>query len=231
MSHLRLLIVEDDRDLARNLIDYLDLQGYLADYAPDGLSALNLLRQNSYDLLVLDLSLPGLDGITLCRRYRNELYGRAPIVVLTAQDDLNVKVSAFDLGADDYVVKPVALRELEARIRALIRRSTQEPDSTLLVVGDLRFDTGTMRIERAGQLITLPPVPTRILGLLMRHSPNVVLQQAMFREIWGDEPGDKHAMLVHMHTLRAAVDKPFGSQLIHTVRGFGYRIAAEHAAL
>lgn len=230
MPH-RLLIVEDDRDLARNLIDYLEIQGYVTDYAPDGFSALNLLSGHAYDLVVLDLNLPGVDGITLCKRFRHELYGRTPVVVLTAQDDLDVKIAAFDLGADDYVVKPVALRELEARIRALIRRAGPEPDSALLSVGDLRFDTGTMKIERAGRPIALPPVPTRILALLMRHSPNVVHQQAIFREIWGDESGDKHAMLVHMHALRNAVDKPFDRQLIHTVRGFGYRMAVDHASL
>jgi DNA-binding response OmpR family regulator len=221
----RLLIVEDDRDLARNLIDYLDIQGDAPDYAPDGHSALQLLAANSYDLIVLDLMLPGIDGIAVCKRIRQELFSRVPIVMLTAKDDIDVKISAFDIGADDYVIKPVAMRELEARIRALIRRASQEKDNAVLVVGDLRFDTGTMKIERAGQVIVMPPVPTKILSLLMRHSPNVVHRLAIQREIWGDEPGDNHALIVHMHTLRNAVDKPFEQQLIHTVRGFGYRIA------
>ena len=230
MPH-RLLIIEDDRDLARNLVDYLELRGYVTDYAPDGYSALNLLGQESYDLILVDLNLPGIDGISLCKRFRSEMYGKAPIVVLTAQDDIDVKISALDLGADDYVVKPVSLRELDARIRALIRRAGPESESSVLSVGDLRFDLGTMRIERAGQLLSLSPVPTRILALLMRHAPNVVLQQAIFREIWGEEPGDKHALLVHMHALRNAVDKPFERQLIHTVRGFGYRMAQDNAPL
>ena len=226
MNH-RLLIVEDDRDLARNLIDYLELRGYVTDYAP----AINLLSANAYDLVVLDLMLPGIDGITLCKRMRHELLKRTPVVMLTAKDDVDVKISAFDFGADDYIVKPVALRELEARIRALIRRAGNEVDNSMLVVGDLRFDTGTMKIERAGKPISMPPVPTRILALLMKHSPNVVHQQSIYREIWGDEPGDKHSMVVHMHALRNQVDKPFSQQLIHTVRGFGYRIAVDHASL
>ncbi len=224
----RLLIVEDDRDLARNLIDYLELQGYLPDYAPDGHAALRLLAEHSYDLLVFDLMLPGIDGIGLCKRVRQEMCKSVPIVMLTAKDDIDTKINAFDIGADDYVIKPVALRELEARIRALIRRAGQETENTVLSIGDLRFDTGTMKIERAGQSIVLPPVPMRILGLLMRHSPNVVHRQAIHREIWGDEPGDNHAMIVHMHALRNAIDKPFDRQLIHTVRGFGYRIATDH---
>jgi DNA-binding response OmpR family regulator len=227
----RLLIVEDDRDLARNLIDYLEIQGYAPDYAPDGHAALHLLAANSYDLIVLDLMLPGIDGIGVCKRIRQGLFSSVPIVMLTAKDDIDVKISAFDIGADDYVIKPVAMRELEARIRALIRRASQEKDNAVLVVSDLRFDTGTMKIERAGQAISMPPVPTKILSLLMRHSPNVVHRLAIFREIWGDAPGDNHALIVHMHTLRNAVDKPFEQQLIHTARGFGYRIAHDHASL
>lgn len=230
MPH-KLLIIEDDRDLARNLVDYLGLRGYIVDYAADGLSAENLLKRNEYDLIVLDLNLPGIDGITLCKRFRHEMFGKAPVVILTAQDDVDVKISLLDIGADDYVVKPVTLRELDARIRALIRRAGTEPDGPLLCVGDLTFNTGTMKIERAGQLLVLPPIPMRILALLMRQSPNVVLQRTIFREVWNDDAGDKHALLVHMHALRSAVDKPFDRQLIHTVRGFGYRMALDHASL
>lgn len=227
----RLLIVEDDRDLAGNLIDFLEIQGYVTDYAADGHAALNLLTSNEYDLVVLDMMLPGIDGLTICSRIRQQLRSKVPVVMLTAKDEVDTKIAAFDIGADDYVVKPASLREIEARIRALIRRSGRESDSDLLAIGDLRMDVGTMKIERAGQAIVLPPVPTRILMLLMRRSPNVVHRLAIHREIWGDEPGDNHALIVHMHTLRNAVDKPFERQLIHTVRGFGYRIAHEQSAL
>ena len=219
------LIVEDDRDLARNLVDFLQLQGYVVDYAPDALLAMHLLGANEYDLIVLDLMLPGQDGLTLCRHIRSELHNRVPIVMLTAKDEVDTKVSAFDIGADDYVVKPAALREIEARIRALIRRAGHEADNQILEVGDLRLDTGAMRLDRGGQAILLPPVPLKILTLLMRRSPNVVHQAMIQRAIWGDETDDKHALIVHMHTLRSAVDKPFDSQLVHTVRGFGYRVA------
>lgn len=227
----RLLIVEDDRDLAGNLIDFLEIQGYVTDYAADGHAALNLLTSNEYDLVVLDMMLPGVDGLSICSRIRQQLRSKVPVVMLTAKDEVDTKIAAFDIGADDYVVKPASLREIEARIRALIRRSGRESDSDLLVIGDLRMDVGTMKIERAGQAIVLPPVPTRILMLLMRRSPNVVHRLAIHREIWGEEPGDNHALIVHMHTLRNAVDKPFERQLIHTVRGFGYRIAHEQSAL
>lgn len=225
------LIVEDDQDLARNLADFLELKDYLTDHAADGLTAMHLLASNTYDLVVLDMMLPGLDGMTLCRRIREELRSRVPVVMLTTKDEVDTKVSAFDIGADDYVVKPAALREIEARIRALIRRAGRETENEVLEVGDLRLDTGTMKVERAGQVILLPPVPLKILALLLRRSPNVVHRSAIQREIWGDEPGDNHALIVHMHTLRNAVDKPFGRQLIHTVRGFGYRVAHEQPPL
>lgn len=227
----RLLIVEDDRDLAGNLIDFLEIQGYVTDYAADGHAALNLLTSNEYDLVVLDMMLPGVDGLTICSRIRQQLRSKVPVVMLTAKDEVDTKIAAFDIGADDYVVKPASLREIEARIRALIRRAGSKSDSDLLVIGDLRMDVGTMKIERASQAIVLPPVPTRILMLLMRRSPNVVHRLAIHREIWGEEPGDNHALIVHMHALRNAVDKPFERQLIHTVRGFGYRIAHEQSAL
>ena len=151
--------------------------------------------------------------------------------MLTAKDEVDTKVSAFDIGADDYVVKPAALKEIEARIRALIRRAEHQVESEILEVGDLRLDTGTMRVERAGRPIALQPVPLKILTLLMRRSPNVVHREVIQREIWGDEPGDNHALIVHMHTLRNAVDKSFDRQLVHTVRGFGYRVALVQPAL
>jgi DNA-binding response OmpR family regulator len=231
-SSPRVLVVEDDRDLAQNLCDFLVLKGYQTDHATDGLTALNLVRGCHYDVAVVDLMLPGLDGITLCQRIREDVRSTLPIVVLTARDELDTKVTAFDIGADDYVVKPTALREIEARVRALIRRASGERgDSGLLQVGDLCFDPGTMKVERAGQALVLPPAPLKILALLLRSSPNVVQHAAIHQELWGTAQGDSHALTVHMHALRAAVDKPFGRQLIHTVRGFGYRIAHEPSSV
>lgn len=227
----RLLIVEDDRDLASNLIDFLELQGYVTHHAADGQTALSLLAANDYDLIIIDLMLPGVDGMSVCIHIRNQLKSRVPIVILTAKSEIDTKISAFDIGADDYVIKPVSLREINARVRALIRRAKQADDSAVLAVGGLTLDTGTMRIERDGVSIALPPVPTKILALLMRNSPNVVHNLAIHRELWGEERGDTHAIVVHLHTLRNTIDKPFDRQLIHTVRGFGYRVADEQATL
>lgn len=230
MPH-RLLIVEDDRDLARNLIDFLEIQNYHCDHAADGQIALDLLSAKLYDLVVLDLMLPGVDGISICSHIRNQLASRVPIVMLTAKDEINTKISAFDIGADDYVVKPASLREVEARVRALIRRSGLKVDNDVLVVGDLRMELGTMKVVRAGIPILLAPVPIKILALLMHNSPNVVHHLAIHRELWGEDRSGTHALITHMHALRNAIDKPFERQLIHTVRGFGYRIADEQSSL
>jgi len=219
------LVVEDDSDLASNLCDFLEIKGYLSDHAADANTARHLLASETYDLVVLDITLPGGDGIGLCRLIREELKLPLPIVMLTAKDDLDSKLDAFDLGADDYIVKPAALREIEARIRALIRRSRREVDASVLEVADLRMDPRTMQVERGGTPIVLAPIPLRILRLLLTNAPNVVLHTTIQRELWGDEPHDQHALIVHMHALRSAVDRPFAKQLIHTVRSFGYRIA------
>jgi DNA-binding response OmpR family regulator len=227
----RLLIVEDDRDLASNLLDFLQIQGYVTDHAAEGHAALSLLAANDYDLVILDLMLPGVDGMSICSHIRHQLRSRVPIVMLTAKEGIDTKISAFDIGADDYVVKPASLREIEARIRALIRRAGVADNNDVLAVGDLRMDVGTLKIERAGVAIILPPGPTKILALLMRSTPNVVHNLALHRELWGGDRGDTHAIVVHMHTLRNAIDKPFDRQLIHTVRGFGYRIAYEQTTL
>ncbi len=231
MAH-RLLIVEDDRDLARNLIEYLEIQGYVTHYAADGHAALNLLAGNKYDLVLLDLLLPGVDGMSVCSHIRNQLHSKVPIVMLTAKDGIDTKISAFDIGADDYVIKPASLREINARVHALIRRAgLTAVDNEILRIGDLHLNTGTLQIERAGVPIILSPIPIRILTLLMRRSPNVVHSLAIHRELWGEERGDTHAIVVHMHTLRNTIDKPFERQLIHTVRGFGYRIANDQTTL
>lgn len=227
-----LLIVEDDRDLAGNLIDFLELMGYAVDYASDGVSAINLVAENAYDLLILDMGLPGMNGLAVCRHIRQEHKNNVPVIFLTARDEVDHKITAFDIGADDYVVKPASLKEIEARVKALIRRTGQTRNTEALKVGDLVLETGSMRIQRAGTPIALAPVPTRILLMLMRASPNVVSQEAISKEIWGsDFAAESHALTVHMHALRAAVDKPFRTHLIHTVRGFGYRISDDDPRL
>jgi len=226
---LRILVVEDNPDLAANLVDYFEAKGHLADAAGDGLSGLHLAIRNDYDVIVLDLMLPGLDGLALCRRLREEAGKLTPILMLTARDTIEDKIAGLEAGADDYVVKPFVLREVAARIKALARRAQATSPRQKLQIGDLVFDTATFEIARAGKSIALPPIPLRILETLMRASPRVLAREELERAVWGDTPPDSDALRAHMHVLRGAVDKPFDQALVRTLRGIGWQIAAADA--
>lgn len=222
---LKILVVEDNPDLAANLIDYLAARGHLVDTAGDGLTGLHLASTQNFDIILLDLILPGIDGVTLCRRLRTEVGRATPILMLTARDTLDDKVAGLEAGADDYLVKPFAMRELLARIQALARRAQSGGGQVELRIDDLVFDTATLRVTRAGRPITLPPIPLRMLEALMRAAPRVLDREEFERAIWGDAPPDSDALRTHLHLLRAAIDKPFERPLLHTLRGLGWRIA------
>ncbi len=220
---MHLLIIEDNQDLVANLYDYLETRGHSVDAAYDAYSGLRFGMDNSYDALVLDLMLPGLDGLEVCSRLR-QAGKNYPVLMLTARDTLQDKLDGFSRGADDYLVKPFALQELEARLTALVRRAKGEHARRGLRIADLSFDPDTLLVQRAGQTITLPPIPLRILALLMRQSPRVVPREEIEREIWGDSPPDSDALRAHVHTLRTAIDKPFRHALLRTVHGIGYQL-------
>jgi DNA-binding response OmpR family regulator len=226
-SPLKILVVEDNPDLAANLIDFLEARGHLVDAAGDGISGLHLASTQSFDMILLDLILPGMDGIALCRRLRREVGKATPILMLTARDTLDDKIAGLDAGADDYLVKPFALREVAARIQALARRAQASVTQGELRVADLCLDTTTLRVSRGGRDITLPPIPLRMLEVLLRSSPRVLGREEMERAIWRDAPPDSDALRSHLHVLRAAVDKPFRRPLLHTLRGLGWQIAAD----
>lgn len=226
---LKILVVEDNPDLAANIADYLEARGLVADVAGDGQAGLRLAAMQSFDAILLDLILPGMDGIALCRRLREDLGRTTPILMLTARDTLDDKVIGLEAGADDYLVKPFAMREVLARIRALTRRSRGAVAPGILQVADLRLDTVSLAVTRGGRTIALPPIPLRMLAELMRAAPRVVGREELERAIWGDAPPDSDALRTHLHTLRSAIDKPFGLPLLHTKRGIGWRIAAPDA--
>ena len=221
---ISVLIVEDNRDLAANIADYLGERAYLTDVALDGVTGLHLAVTNPYDAIVLDIMLPGIDGLTVCRRLRQDAHSTVPVLMLTARAMLNDKVAGFAEGADDYLVKPFELRELDVRLQALIRRSRLGERQQQLKVGDLEFDLGTLALRRSGRTIELPATPLKILELLMKRSPNVVSRREIEQALWGDSPPDSDALRVHMHTLRAAIDPPELPPLLRTVRGIGYRL-------
>lgn len=221
---MQLLLIEDNPDLLENLSDFFEAHGHAVDLAYNGLSGLRMALEGDYDVIILDLMLPGMDGLEVCNRLRGE--GRdTPVLMLTARDTLADKLSGFATGADDYLVKPFALPELEARVTALVRRGRGRSAGMQLVVADLRFDLERMRVERAGRRIELGRIPLQLLELLMRRSPAVVRREELEREIWGDQPPDSDALRTHIHALRSAVDQGAAMPLVHTLRGIGYQLA------
>lgn len=226
---ISVLIVEDSPDLAANIADYLEAKGYLVDVALDGVTGLHLAVTQPHDVIVLDLMLPGIDGLTLCRRLRQDAQSSVPVLMLTARATLDDKAAGFGEGADDYLVKPFELRELDLRLRALTRRAHAAASLRRLKVADLEFDLDTFSVQRAGQALSLPALPLKILELLMRRAPGVVRRGEIEQVVWGDSLPDSDALRVHMHTLRSAIDPPGRPPLLHTLRGVGYQLKAPDA--
>lgn len=224
---MRILVVEDNRDIAANLFDFLEAKGHVVDLAEDGLSGLHLATTNRYDAIVLDIMLPGLDGFNVCRRLRQEAHLATPVLMLTARDSLDDKIAGLESGADDYVVKPFALREVETRLRTLARRAQGAFGPAVLTLADLSFDTGTYRVTRNQRVLELPPIPLKLLETLLRATPRVVPRSELEQAVWGDSPPDSDALRAHLHILRTALDGANEAPLLHTLRGIGYRLARE----
>jgi len=222
---LRILLIEDQRDIAANIWDFLELRGFVMDHAADGANGLRMALEGGYDAIILDLGLPKLDGIDLCRALRRANRD-TPVLMLTARDTLEDKLIGFAEGADDYVVKPFAMKELEARIRALHRRGRMQHGDRLHVA-DLMLDPLDYTVERAGERLTLTRAGLVLLETLMRKSPNLVRHNDLAHALWGDGAGDIATLHTHLSVLRAAIDRPFKTHLLHTVHGFGYRIAEQ----
>ena len=223
---VRVLIVEDNRDICANIAAYLEKHPYILDFAYDGLSAMQLVVTNPFDVIVLDLMLPGMDGLSFCKKLRAEANIDKPVLMLTARDTLDDKLKGFAAGADDYLVKPFALQELHARLQALYKRSHGKTDN-LLTVGELTLNRSTLQVHRAGRRVELNPTGMKLLQRLMEEAPAVVDRDALETLLWADELPDGDALRSHMYKLRQAIDRPFDSPLIHTVHRIGYRIAED----
>lgn len=224
---MRVLIIEDNRDLASNMFDFLETKGHVVDAAGDGITGMHLALVNEYDVIVLDLMLPGMDGITLCRKLREEGGKDTPVLMITARDSLEDKIAGLEAGADDYLVKPAELREVELRLRVLFRRGgdhTQKQKK--LTVEDLTLDPFTCSVRRGTKAIDLPPIPYRILEVLMSRSPQVVNREDIEHVVWGEGRPDSDSLRAHVHLLRELIDKPFERKLLRTMRGFGYQLVS-----
>ncbi len=222
------LLIEDHADLAANIGEYLEARGHTLDYAADGLTGLHLAVVNRYDAIVLDLNLPGLDGVSLCRRLRQDGGSTVPLLMLTARDTEQDKVGGLDAGADDYLTKPFSLAELLARLRALVRRGAGS--GQVLRVADLSLDLRTLVARRGERPLQLTRTGLKLLETLLRAAPGVVSRAMAERALWGDTPPDSDASLRgHIHALRRAIDDGEDVKLLHTLHGLGHRLAADAA--
>jgi len=221
---MKVLIVEDDSSIAANLYDYFEGSGYEVDVASNGDAGLHMALTDSWDAILLDLSLPGMDGLTLCRRLREEARRDTPVLILTARDALNDKLEGFVHGADDYLVKPFSLREVGARVGALIKRYRGQVATMDLRFADVRLDLTTMAVERAGRPVKLPPKCLQLLRILMQ-SPNRSFSRAELEsEVWGEKLPDSDTLRTHVYTLRRALCGPGETNVIETLHGVGYRL-------
>ena len=224
---MRVLIIEDNRDLATNMFDFLEAKGHIVDAAGDGITGMHLALVNQYDAIILDLTLPGMDGITLCRKLREEGGKDTPVLMITARDSLDDKIAGLEAGADDYLVKPAELREIELRLRVLLRRSGEHAQKQKkMVLEDLSLDPSTCSVRRGDKAIELPPIPYKILETLMSRSPQVVNRDDIEHVVWGEGRPDSDSLRAHVHLLRDLIDKPFKRKLLRTMRGFGYQLVS-----
>ena len=222
-KNLQVLIVEDHRALAENISEFLGESFYHLDFAYDGLTALHLLSVNRYDVIVLDIMLPGLSGLELCKRIRNDLECNTPILFMTAHDDIKEKTSGFSLGGDDYLVKPFDMREMELRIQALSRRYTA--NTNIKSAGSIRFNADTLEVSLSGEAkVELSDSNARLFEVLIQHYPRFATHSVLSQAVWGIGDIDTHTLRTHIYNLRKSLNDALGYGLIKTMRGRGYRL-------
>jgi len=222
---MRLLVIEDNRNLVANLFEYFEARGHVLDAAPDGITGLHLAATQSYDAVILDWMLPRMEGPEVLRQLRESEGKGIPVIMLTARDELPDKIVGFRAGADDYLTKPFALPELEVRLEALLARAAGRDRVRVLEVHDLRLDLATLEASRAGKRLHLYPACRKLLEVLMQASPAAVTRERLEYALWGDDPPDGDMLRSHVYELRRSVDGPFDTKLIQTLPRVGYRLA------
>jgi DNA-binding response OmpR family regulator len=223
--HMNLLLLEDNVAIASSLGEYLEAMDCTVDYAYSAKASLEMVQNNSYDVLVLDISMPGMTGLDACVEMRKVLQIATPVLFLTARDTLEDKLTGFASGADDYLVKPFSPEELFCRLQALHSRGPRR-DIGIQVIGPLTINHSLHTVEREGSQISLANTQFRILALLAKNSPNVVTKEMMENAVWLDGAPDSDALRTHLYRLRNLIDKPFDRAMIKTVHGKGYRLEA-----
>jgi DNA-binding response OmpR family regulator len=222
---MKVLIVEDNHNVSETIADYLELEGMVVDCAYHGESAIKLIGDNYYDVIIMDIMMPKLDGISTVKKLRQELFCPTPILFLTAKDHLEDKVAAFNAGGDDYLLKPFALEELSLRLHALDIRGPRR-DVGQVTFADIVIDTSTDKVSRDGVAIKLSRTQLKILKLLLKHAPAIVSRKELIQALWGDESPDSDSLRSHVYGLRTALDKGFDESRLETLHGQGYRIKA-----
>lgn len=219
------LMVEDDKVLSSAISDYLALDNIEIDYAFNGESGLKLATQNHYDVILLDIMLPKLNGLTVCQTLRKRGVS-TPVLMMTARDSLNDKLEGFSAGTDDYITKPFAMAEIYARLHALVKRSKGQVASKLQIE-DLTLDLDKHQAYRSETLLELSPLGWKLLLTLAQHSPSVVTKEELEQEVWGEETNANN-LKVQIHKLRQSVDRPFRTPLIHAVPRVGFVLKGEN---
>lgn len=222
---MRILVIEDHADILANVSEYFVLKGCEVTGALDGVTGLHLAMTGNYDAIILDVMLPGMDGNQVCHKLRSVSRRHTPILMLTARDELEDRLTGFRVGADDYIVKPFALSELFARVETVSRRSGGMRKN-VLEVHDLSFDLDSLEVKRAGRLLKLNHTTLVLLELLMRKSPAIVKRRELELALWGEETPDSDSLRTGIYMLRRTIDKSFEVPLLHTVHSMGYRLQA-----
>ncbi len=222
---MKILIVDDNHNVSETIADYLELEGMTIDCAYHGEAALNLIQENHYDVIIMDIMMPKLDGISTVHKLRQEYLCGTPILFLTAKDTLDDKVAAFQAGGDDYLMKPFAMQELSLRVHALANRGPRQDVGTLKFA-DISLDVRTDQVTRMGKVLKLSRIQTKILKLLLKRAPASVSRTEVIEDVWGDEPPGSDALRSHIYGLRTALDKGFDDSRLETIHGQGYRLKA-----
>jgi two-component system, OmpR family, response regulator len=224
---MRLLLIEDDQKIANFIIKGFKAEGFAVDHAEDGLRGLDLGMTEPYDVVIVDLMLPKLDGLSVIENLRKQQV-TVPVIILSAKDSVDDRVKGLQIGSDDYLPKPFAFAELLARVQALMRRRSGSTETTHLKVGDLSLDLITREVSRAGRRIELQPLEYSLLAYLMRNSGKVVSKTMIMEHVW-DYHFDPQTNVVEARIcrLRDKIDKGFDSKLIHTIRGVGYVLRSD----
>ncbi len=215
----QVLLVEDDLDLAATIVDYLELEKISCDHAANGIAGLKFINQQHYDVVILDVNLPRMDGLTVCKTMREQGIN-IPVLMLTARETLDDKLAGFAVGSDDYMVKPFEMLELIARIHVLANRRSGLTNILSLHGVDVDFSAKT--VKRDGSILQLSPTGWKILEVLMRKSPEVVSKDQLLNAVWGDELPDSDSLKVHLFKLRQVIDRKSQNKLIQTVAGQGF---------